>query len=341
MPANRTFRCNVRNFFVTYPQSGTLTKQEVLAFFQNKFGARIRFITIAKEAHQDGTPHIHVNLGLTNKYDCSNARAFDIGNYHPNIQPTRNVHDAEDYLRKDDEPLTVGDIPVANTPATQTDWAEVLLYPESYDPTNIQVITNSNNQDEFLTNALAAEPLVVIKSFSNFQSFATWKYRATTEPYSSGYELGDYRIDALTECGFMDWYSESFCAPRPERPKSLVLVGPTRCGKTELVRSLGHHMYFNGHVNFRNDWDDSAGYIIFDDFEFDFLPNKKCFFGAQKSFVITDKYSAKRSVNWGKPSIYLTNNPFTFPQDAFYSEENMVVINLHNYFLNKPYKKLY
>lgn len=55
-------------------------------------------------------------------------------------------------------------------------------------------------------------------------------------------------------------------------------------------------------------WDDSAKYIIFDDFEWIYWPNKKAFWGAQREFTITDKYRKKFTVkNWNKPMIYICN----------------------------------
>ena len=93
------------------------------------------------------------------------------------------------------------------------------------------------------------------------------------------------------------------------RPRNLVLIGPTRSGKTEWARSLGKHMYFNNLLNL-DDWDESADYIILDDFTSDilkYLPCWKCFFGSQKEFTLTDKYRGKKTVRWGKPMIWLSN----------------------------------
>lgn len=94
-----------------------------------------------------------------------------------------------------------------------------------------------------------------------------------------------------------------------DRPKSLILCGPSRLGKTEWARSLGRHMYFNGMLNL-DDWDDDAKYIILDDFSPDvakYLPMWKSFFGAQRQFVLTDKYRKKRTVRFGKPLLWLCN----------------------------------
>jgi len=91
------------------------------------------------------------------------------------------------------------------------------------------------------------------------------------------------------------------------RPKSLLLVGPTRLGKTVWARSLGRHMYMCGSFNL-DDWDDAAQYLVLDDIPWKYLPSKKCFLGGQLEFVLTDKYRKKKTVRFGKPTIYSMNN---------------------------------
>jgi len=66
-------------------------------------------------------------------------------------------------------------------------------------------------------------------------------------------------------------------------------------------------MYWNGQFNI-DDWNDKAEYAVIDDFNVDFLPNYKFWFGAQRSGVLTDKYRKKRTVEWGRPLIWLGND---------------------------------
>ena len=55
---------------------------------------------------------------------------------------------------------------------------------------------------------------------------------------------------------------------------------------------------------------ESSDYAIFDDIQggFEFFHSYKGWLGAQKEFVITDKYRKKKTVKWGKPSIMLMND---------------------------------
>lgn len=89
-------------------------------------------------------------------------------------------------------------------------------------------------------------------------------------------------------------------------------------------------MYFNNAVNFRDDWDDDAQYIIFDDIEWEFIPNKKGFFGQQSTITINGKYMRTRTVQWGKPAICLCNSYPNFGADSDWFNLNVLTVKLTN-----------
>lgn len=87
-------------------------------------------------------------------------------------------------------------------------------------------------------------------------------------------------------------------------------------------------MYFN-HLFNLDDWDDTVKYIIFDDFDWKFIPSKKAFFGAQKQFTLTDKYRTKKTVHWGKPVIYLCNDLPVFDEEPDYYYTNTIIVTIY------------
>lgn len=115
------------------------------------------------------------------------------------------------------------------------------------------------------------------------------------------------------------------------RPKSLILWGPSRTGKTCWARSLGRHVHHANTFNMELH-DDDADYAIFDDISgglrsFDY----KAWMGGQLHFSITDKYMKKRSITWGRPCIYLSNeNPLLDARgvDLDWLLANAVVVNI-------------
>lgn len=81
-------------------------------------------------------------------------------------------------------------------------------------------------------------------------------------------------------------------------------------------------------------WEDSAEYIVFDDFQDDsrFLYMYKQFFGAQREFILTDKYRKKKSVRWGKPVIWLANKKpqALIDNDPEWWSENVICDRIDN-----------
>lgn len=85
-------------------------------------------------------------------------------------------------------------------------------------------------------------------------------------------------------------------------------------------------MYFQ--ASFMLDlWNDNAEYAIFDDVKWEYFPNKKGFFGAQRNLVVSDKYRKKRAVTWGKPIIYLIN-PEDRPEFGVWYHDNAFIVHI-------------
>jgi len=77
-------------------------------------------------------------------------------------------------------------------------------------------------------------------------------------------------------------------------------------------------------------WNESAEYAIFDDFEdWDRFYVYKQFLGAQKEFVLTDKYRKKVNVLWGKPCIILANNTPQF-KDMMWVRDNCFICEIND-----------
>lgn len=144
-------------------------------------------------------------------------------------------------------------------------------------------------------------------------------------PYASPYTADNFNIPT----SLSNWYNLEFLGEH-DRRKSLILCSPSRYGKTEWARSLGHHMYFNNMCNFKSDWDDTANYLILDDIEWQFVPNKKGFLGGQKSFVISGKYMKNKTISWNKITIYLCNSLPDFGSDSDWFETNCYIVSLFN-----------
>jgi hypothetical protein len=180
---------------------------------------------------------------------------------------------------------------------------------------------NDMKEDEFLACIEANEDIMkgstAIQIFEKYYKRIPWSknwfsikdimsiYGTKPKLYSPMYKREDFIVPKELD----NWYDENI-TNKPERPKSLILLGGTRLGKTRWARSLGKHIYWYGMHNLDN-WVDDVGYIIFDDWPWDFKKFELCksIIGCQEQFTMTDKYVKKKTIsNWSRPCIIL-NNP--------------------------------
>jgi len=234
---------------------------------------------VGVESHADGGTHIHAYGEWPNKYDTRNERAFDCDGNHPNIQPVRNKSAVINYCKKE-----------GNYLSNLIDNGTNARY---------QDLVGTTTETEFwgLVEKKYARDYVL--HLDRLREFARHKFGACIQQYAGLFQ-SFRRTDEL-----QGWVESEL--GNPDRPKTLWLTGASRLGKTEWARSLGRHMYFNGSFNL-DDWDADATYIVWDDFDWKWLPYRKQFVGAQRQFVVSDKYRKKRSITWGKPSIFVWND---------------------------------
>ena len=101
-----------------------------------------------------------------------------------------------------------------------------------------------------------------------------------------------------------------------QRPKGLIIIGPSRTGKTSLMVLLGEFSYFKNVWNVDN-WEGLTAFTIMDDMDaadegrgLSFCWFKP-FFGAQDAITVTDKFKPKQDLVNGKPLIWLNNYDYT------------------------------
>lgn len=112
-PPTARFRLNAKRILLTYPQvDPSLQKEEVLRRLQEKsFGnARLESAIVARELHQDGTPHLHIVTCWTDKLNLASSKCFDfVTSKHGDYQGIKSWNSAVKYVLKEDkEPLLFG-----------------------------------------------------------------------------------------------------------------------------------------------------------------------------------------------------------------------------------------
>ena len=68
----------------------------------------LKQVIVSREAHEDGSPHIHCYLYFDKQFDLKNERFFDLGSYHPNIQSAKSLRAVQQYIKKDGDFIQEG-----------------------------------------------------------------------------------------------------------------------------------------------------------------------------------------------------------------------------------------
>jgi len=77
-----------------------------------------KFIRVARELHEDGSPHLHVLIQLEGQAHVTNPRLFDLHScslsimFHPNIQSAKSSSDVKAYIEKDGDYMDWGQFQV-------------------------------------------------------------------------------------------------------------------------------------------------------------------------------------------------------------------------------------
>lgn len=297
------YRLEATHLFLTYPQC-SIEKETLLSLLTGilaSSGCEVKHYVIAQENHEDGNKHAHAYLGLNKKLRVRGEDCLDLVyegvTYHGNYQCARKPKDVIEYCKKDGD--FISNINDHCKRKANEIYAEALAAPDA---------------ETFMAILSTEAPRDFVLNYERIEALAAKRFKPCIPAYS-GRTLSDFN-NVPIQC--IDWYQQNVANPQPERPRSLILYGPTRLGKTEWARALGKHVYFNGMFNL-DLWDSDAQYAVFDDLDWKYFVNWKCWLGAQKDFSCTDKYRRKMNLSWGHPAIWLNNNdPLERNEDGTY-----------------------
>ncbi|KAG1761536.1 hypothetical protein EV702DRAFT_984711, partial [Suillus placidus] len=319
------FRFSAAKYFLTYSQIGDLDNGAMRRFF-DEFPVAIKHWKGVQEHHVDGGRHWHVIVVFDKPFRGRNERIFDIYGIHPNIQVINGNKDLLakwSYIHKEDGAELMGawegpdEVTVdADIKKKDDRWAHIL---------------EASSAEEFMERARTLAPYDYTINHDR-----VCKYRDKFFPEPKAIYTPDSIDFPHVTAEMEDWLENQFT--KRDRPKCLVLFGPSRTGKTQWARALNHiiaaqngtHVYMSNQFNAKK-IDESASYIVLDDIDLDFFPSYKSFFGGQKEFEVTDKYVSKMTVRWGKPCIWLSNDdPRGKKVDRSWLEANCIFAEINH-----------
>ncbi len=221
------YRLQAKNILLTYSQ---VNNDDFLrtpsAHFEHctSLLGPIDVYRLGRELHQDGGTHYHAFIGARNRCSTRNARLFDFNGYHPNVRPiSKTPGRSWDYVGKDDDVIFEhGEKPGADrTSVSGRDsiWADAL---------------RSESKEGFLQHLRENAPRDYVLYHEAILRFVERHYKPDPPQYTSPDFTTDRRDDLLA------WVNQAGIGGEQwGRPRSLILWGPTRTGKTVWARSLG------------------------------------------------------------------------------------------------------
>jgi len=228
MTSGGTLRMQAKNWFLTFPRC-EVSKEDALANILSKFPSPV-YVLIAREMHEDGTPHLHIALWLDDKLRISSASYFDfVTNQHGSYETMRSPKGTRDYLHKSDpSPLTHGNsegLFSAANKSKSTTAANLLLSGASLDD------VCKTDPGFFLTNGKK------IKEFSSYVQDKAIRDSIVPLVLPICY-FGDV---AQTE-QIVRWFNENLGCIRQFKSPQLYLSSPHNHYKTSLIIHLSRHL---------------------------------------------------------------------------------------------------
>ncbi|QCX35065.1 replication-associated protein [Blackfly genomovirus 5] len=254
---------------------------------------------VAKELYptSDGF-HFHVFVMFERRFRSRKTDVFDVGGFHPNIEPSRkNAVGGFDYATKDGDIVAGG----LERPSGESGRRSADRTADAWGQ-----ITAAGSLEEFWSLLEELDPKSMVCSFNAVSKFCDWKFRAQPVPYRG--PDGVFDVAEYPDIGV--WRDTFLPRGGGGRRKSLILFGPTRMGKTTWARSLGSHMYFGGLFSAREALDHpEAEYAVIDDIAggIKFFPRYKDWLGCQAEFQLKELYREPRLFKWGRPAIWCSN----------------------------------
>lgn len=210
------------------------------------------------EVHPTGElPHVHFVFEFVQKLNTTNERYFDFNGYHPKIETVRKWEAAVNYFREGDGQYAI-DLKYYNcTEETAADEAE---------STDLFAIASGLDRQGW-TNYCHHNNV----SFMREQF--VWKTLHTDTDILTVEEPPTLRPEARQQCDASERL-DNLVFELPDRPQSVVLLGPSGIGKTVWAKTIAPKpAYEVGHMDDLRDF--KAGYhksIIFDEIRFSHLP---------------------------------------------------------------------
>ncbi|QBF24134.1 hypothetical protein ['Catharanthus roseus' aster yellows phytoplasma] len=366
------FRLNTKDIFLTYSKC-PLGKDKIHNHIKELMASKkqeISYIISNTENHQDHKEiHTHVLFQLTKRYQITNQRFFDIEGFHPKIESARDIEKSINYIKKD------GDFIEEGTPRhkkyvrqNQKEERKQLIYDEIdrlkeqyYYDDNLTLTQVKKSLDTFIKDL---DRDFYYEQIDLIEKILKKKFIKQSEDLLEELENETESFFSFDTFKDNDTTQEIKMAIKEEmisehRPKSIVIEGASKLGKTEFIISYLNNQrvqfnYIRGSLDFnKNSYNDRFKIDVYDDISITDIRRAgllKNIIGGQRGFIVDVKYSPKRKLSGNKLSIFLCNEDISFSdwceieessggKEHKYIQKNCIFINVDDKLYHDPQDK--
>lgn len=261
MPPKRTynFRLDARQLFLTYPQCA-LSKEDALEQLKSRF-PKWTFICVSRELHQDGNPHLHAFVELSQRTSFYDARFADLGQAHGKYERAIDPAAALAYVKKDKDFVNTGAEPTFDVKEKVTD----VVASRILDGEDLSTLVREQT--------CPGTMMMNLKKMMDYENFV----RSLSAPKEALKEFV-WTISPVIR-PVQEWIKKNLiigCSgqvpTRKLRQKQLFLWGPPKMGKSTLIEILqkSFETYYMPHMSsnsvFLCGWNRKIQLVVLDEF---------------------------------------------------------------------------
>lgn len=262
MPPKRTynFRLDARQLFLTYPQC-PMSKEAALEALKEKF-PKWTYICVSRELHEDGNPHLHAYLELSQRTSFYDARFADLGSQHGKYERAAKPANALEYVKKDRDFVSTGADPLFEEPKEKVT-----------DLVALRILDGEDLSTLVKEQTFPGSMMMNLKKIQDYENYV----RSLSGPKEVLKEFAWTMSPVIRP--IQEWIKKNLiigCSgetpTRKLRQKQLFLWGPPKMGKSTLIEILAKcfETYFMPHMSsnsvFVCGWNRKIKLVIFDEF---------------------------------------------------------------------------
>ncbi|KID80826.1 ac1, partial [Metarhizium majus ARSEF 297] len=306
-------------FFVTWSQSQVTDKHKFHEWLLASLKPRLPATGVGgvqatvelfgcKELHEDGMPHFHVllrfepgvhwrdgrkNLEVMVEVDGKmvvDTRSIFIRKKRRRETLAKFMDDVQAYIAKDGDVFgTMLQWRVARNLEREQVYQDLIDAPD-----------RETTEEIYKTRC----PYWWTMHNQNCQAFLNTKPAVAARPYKPKFDRRPFRVHKAMQ----KWYKNNVLQKPRGRPQCLVVIGYPKLGKTQWALSFGNPAYMLGEFVLEELEKSGITHCVLDDIKWNSFPYKRAMAGCQEQFVATAKWKRHRSVEYGLPTIILSND---------------------------------